>query len=118
MKRTRCLMALLALIAAGCWISRAPEEAFAQSAKAEAAKAADQQRAAGELERAAWPRWRGPHGDGISVETGLLAEWPDSGPPLAWRAKGLGAGYSSVVLSGGQILTLGNKGGKNNMVCL
>ena len=27
-----------------------------------------------------WPRWRGPHGDGVSREAGLLAEWPNNGP--------------------------------------
>jgi hypothetical protein len=29
-----------------------------------------------------WPRWRGFRGDGVSHETGLLAEWPENGPNL------------------------------------
>jgi len=37
---------------------------------------------------------------------------------LVWRVKGLGGGYSSVAIAGGKIYTLGNKRGKNNMVCL
>jgi outer membrane protein assembly factor BamB len=45
-------------------------------------------------------------------------EWPADGPPLAWRVTGLGGGYSSVAVVGGKIFTLGEKGGKNNMVCL
>jgi outer membrane protein assembly factor BamB len=39
-----------------------------------------------------WPRFRGPGGDGISTETGLLDHWPDGGPAVAWR-KPLGEGY-------------------------
>ena len=42
--------------------------------------------AAGVLSAADWPQWRGPQGDGISKETGLLKEWPGDGPPLAWTA--------------------------------
>ncbi|HND51491.1 MAG TPA: hypothetical protein PLV92_03810, partial [Pirellulaceae bacterium] len=26
--------------------------------------------------RGDWPQWRGPNRDGISLETGLLKEWP------------------------------------------
>ncbi len=37
-----------------------------------------------------WPQWRGPNRDGISMETGLLKEWPADGPPLLWKIKGLG----------------------------
>lgn len=42
-----------------------------------------------------WPQWRGPNRDGICAETGLLESWPEAGPPRAWKAKGLGGGYSS-----------------------
>ena len=71
-----------------------------------------------EAQRGEWSRWRGPNGDGISYETGLLTEWPAAGPPLVWRVKGLGGGYSSVAVAGRKIFTLGNKRGRNNMVCL
>lgn len=54
-----------------------------------------------------WPQWRGPNRDGISAETGLLKEWPEGGPKLLWRSKGLGGGYSSVVVAGGKIFTMG-----------
>ncbi len=55
-----------------------------------------------------WPQWRGPDRDGKSAETGLLQEWPEGGPPLAWKASGLGAGYSSVSIAGGKIFTMGD----------
>lgn len=54
-----------------------------------------------------WPQWRGPNRDGISRETGLLREWPAGGPPLVFRVASLGAGYSTVAVSEGRILTLG-----------
>jgi outer membrane protein assembly factor BamB len=55
-----------------------------------------------------WPQWRGPNRDGKSPETGLLQQWPESGPPLAWKAKDLGTGYSSVAVAGGRVYTLGD----------
>ncbi len=55
-----------------------------------------------------WPQWRGPNRDGISTETGLLKTWPAEGPPLAWKIKGLGAGYSGVSVSKGRIYTMGD----------
>jgi len=54
-----------------------------------------------------WPQWRGPNRDGLSRETGLLPSWPEGGPPLVWKATGLGAGYSTVTVDGGRIFTLG-----------
>ena len=56
---------------------------------------------------AEWPGWRGPNRDAISKETGLLKEWPEDGPPLAWTAKGLGAGYSAPSVAGGRIYLMG-----------
>tara|TARA_Y100000588_G_scaffold394670_1_gene516466 strand:+ start:22027 stop:23328 length:1302 start_codon:yes stop_codon:yes gene_type:complete len=55
-----------------------------------------------------WPQWRGPNRDGINTEKNLLDEWPEDGPKLLWRAKGVGAGFSSVVSSGGVLYTLGD----------
>ena len=45
--------------------------------------------AAGAVAAADWPQYRGPGQDGRSSETGLLREWPEGGPPLAWKAAGL-----------------------------
>ncbi|MGH9323438.1 MAG: PQQ-binding-like beta-propeller repeat protein [Vicinamibacteria bacterium] len=54
-----------------------------------------------------WPQWRGPNRDGVSSETGLVSSWPAGGPPLVWKAQGLGSGYSTVSVHSGRIFTLG-----------
>src|SRR6266404_3404121 len=55
-----------------------------------------------------WPGWRGPNRDAISRDTGLLQQWPASGPPQAWKATGLGAGFSSLAIVGDRIYTMGD----------
>ena len=50
-----------------------------------------------------WPQWQGPDRTAISKETGLLKEWPKGGPPLAWKIKGLGGGYSEPSIAAGRI---------------
>jgi outer membrane protein assembly factor BamB len=57
-----------------------------------------------------WPGWRGPNRDGISTETGLKKSWPAEGPALAWQTQGLGAGFSSLAISGDRIYTMGDRG--------
>ena len=52
-----------------------------------------------------WPQFRGPSLDGISNETGLLATWPESGPPELWRVP-LGEGYSGLSVVGDRAYTL------------
>lgn len=64
--------------------------------------------AAGTAHSDDWPQWRGKQRNGHSAETGLLAEWPEGGPPLVWRVEGLGAGYSSLSVVDGRIFTLGD----------
>jgi outer membrane protein assembly factor BamB len=54
-----------------------------------------------------WPQWRGPNRDATSEETGLLDEWPEDGPKLAWTAKGIGEGYAALSIVGGRIYTMG-----------
>jgi outer membrane protein assembly factor BamB len=78
-----------------------------------AAPPAGEKAAAQSVDRAGkfdWPQWRGPHRDGISAETGLLKEWPKDGPPLAWKAKGLGGGYSAPAIAGGRIFGMSYRG--------
>jgi outer membrane protein assembly factor BamB len=55
-----------------------------------------------------WPQFRGPNRDGHSPDTGLLREWPADGPPLAWKAEGVGIGYASVAVVGDKVLTAGD----------
>jgi len=57
-----------------------------------------------------WPQWRGPDRSGISRETGLLKQWPPSGPVALWSAAGLGNGYGSIAVKGTQLFVQGLKG--------
>jgi outer membrane protein assembly factor BamB len=65
-----------------------------------------------------WPQWRGPHRDGVSSESGLLQEWPEAGPPLAWKARGLGSGFSGVSVVDQQVFTLGDRADASQVVAL
>jgi len=58
-----------------------------------------------------WPQWRGPNRDGKSADTGLLKQWPTGGPKLAWKATGLGKGYSNMSVAAGRLFTMGDKDG-------
>ena len=57
-----------------------------------------------------WPQWQGPDRNAISKERGLLKEWPKDGPPLAWKIKGLGGGYSGPSIAAGRIFGMSNRG--------
>src|SRR5688572_760658 len=65
-----------------------------------------------------WFQWRGPNRDGISAETGLLQDWPKTGPPQVWRATGAGEGYSSFSSSGGRLYTLGARSGNEYVIAI
>jgi outer membrane protein assembly factor BamB len=64
----------------------------------------------GVLSAADWAQWRGPNHDNVSPETGLLKSWPAEGPKLAWKAEGLGLGYSTVCIANGRVYASGDKG--------
>ena len=72
---------------------------FAQAKKKEAASVPE------------WGQFRGPNRDGLSPDTGLLKQWPASGPALAWKSTGFGGGFSSVVVAGKVLYTLGDTNG-------
>jgi len=57
-----------------------------------------------------WPQWQGPDRNAVSKERGLLKEWPKDGPPLAWKIKGLGGGYSGPSIAAGRIFGMSNRG--------
>ena len=57
-----------------------------------------------------WPQWQGPDRNSISRETGLLKQWPQEGPPLAWKITGLGGGDSAPAIAAGQIYGMANRG--------
>ena len=59
-----------------------------------------------------WPQWRGPHRDDVAEDKGLLQRWESAGPPLAWKASGLGEGFASVAIADGKIFTMGKRQNK------
>ena len=63
-------------------------------------------------------QWRGPNRDGIFPATGLLKQWPQEGPQLAWKIAGLGRGFASVSVAGGKIFTMGGRKGGQFIVAL
>lgn len=65
-----------------------------------------------------WPQWRGPNRDGISLERGLIKEWPESGPPRVWQVETVGAGYSSIAVKGNRIYTQGDLNGVEHIIAL
>lgn len=57
-----------------------------------------------------WPQFRGPQRDNLSRKTGLIKQWPSSGPKLLWTAEDIGEGFSTVAVANGLIYTTGNIG--------
>lgn len=63
-----------------------------------------------------WYRWRGPEANGISMETGWSANWPDSGPKQLWKAE-VGTGFASFAVSQGRVFTMGNTNDTDTVFC-
>ena len=70
------------------------------------------------LQAADWPQWQGVDRTAVSNETGLLQEWPEAGPPLAWRIEGLGGGDSAPAVVDGRLYGLSNRDGQEMVWCL
>jgi outer membrane protein assembly factor BamB len=92
------LLTALALVGCSHYVRTPPDDSAVSRPPAAAAVTTD------------WPQWRGLERNGRSAETALLQEWPEGGPPLAWKASGLGGGYSSVAVAGERIFTMGDLG--------
>lgn len=65
-----------------------------------------------------WPQFNGSARDNRSSDQQLLPEWPETGPPLAWIAEGVGIGYATVAVVEGRVFTVGNKGDVEALICL
>lgn len=65
-----------------------------------------------------WPQWRGVNRNGVSPETGLAKSWPAGGPPLVWKAQGLGAGYAAFSIAGGRLFTQGQRGNQQFVLAI
>ena len=59
-----------------------------------------------------WPQWQGPDRNAISKEKGLLQQWPEKGPALAWKINGLGGGDSDPSIANGKLFGMSNRNGK------
>lgn len=63
-------------------------------------------------------QWRGPQRDGKFPDTGLLKEWPESGPQLLLKVEGIGKGYSSVIATDKYIFATGMKDTMDYLSCI
>ena len=64
-----------------------------------------------------WPKWRGPRGDGIVREEGLLDRWPEGGPRKVW-SRPVGIGFSSPIGYEGRVYLFSLEGDKETMTAL
>ncbi len=97
-----CLLALGTLCTTGCDQSWGPSETAAITLSVERGTSG------GPARMSDWPRWRGPHVDGISQETGWTADWRDGMPKMVW-SKNVGIGFSSMAVSNGLLYTMGHR---------
>ena len=65
-----------------------------------------------------WPTWRGQQRTGVSRELGLLRDWPQGEPQLAWKAAGMGIGFSTPAVAGGRVFLMGNRDGQEIVLAL
>ncbi|MEZ6068190.1 MAG: PQQ-binding-like beta-propeller repeat protein [Planctomycetaceae bacterium] len=70
-----------------------------------------------QLTAADWPRWRGPHADGVVHDQDApLTAAPNQWPEL-WRAD-VGTGFSSLAVADGRVYTLGHRDEQETIWCL
>ena len=63
-----------------------------------------------------WPSWRGPARDDISMEKGLLKNWPSGGPKKEWMSNDAGLGYAGFSVANGALYTMGAFGGTEKLI--
>jgi outer membrane protein assembly factor BamB len=64
-----------------------------------------------------WPRWRGPKGDGISLETDWNPAALTGGPRILWKSN-VGMGHSNIAIKDNRLYTMGVTRDGNTVVCL
>lgn len=52
-------------------------------------------------------KWRGPSGNGIYPESGLMKQWPADGPDIIWTYEQLGQGHSSAIVANEAVYATG-----------
>ena len=65
-----------------------------------------------------WPQLRGPERNGVSKDSGLIKQWPSSGPQRAWSISSLGEGFGSIAIKGDRIFVQGTKESASVIFCL
>jgi outer membrane protein assembly factor BamB len=65
-----------------------------------------------------WPHWRGPNRNDVSLETGLLKEWPADGPKQLWINRRSGLGYAGFSVVDGKLYTMGLEDDIEFALCL
>lgn len=63
-----------------------------------------------------WPGWRGADRTDLSTETGLLQQWPSSGPKQVWVNRQGGLGYAGFSVVNGTLFTLGARGSGEHLL--
>jgi outer membrane protein assembly factor BamB len=64
-----------------------------------------------------WPAFLGPTGDSKSPETGILASWPEEGPPVVWQRQ-IGESYGIGSVSKGRFLQFDRYEDKARLTCM
>ncbi len=64
-----------------------------------------------------WPCFLGPSHNVVSAETKLLADFPDSGPPLVWEVR-KGDGYAAPAVVAGRLVLFHRVGDEEVVECL
>ena len=65
-----------------------------------------------------WSQFRGPDRSDVSKETGLLKQWPASGPKKVWMSDKGGLGYSGFSIVGGTLFTMGARDSAEFVIAL
>jgi outer membrane protein assembly factor BamB len=64
-----------------------------------------------------WPRWRGPNGNGISMETDWNPKALAGGPNILWKIN-VGVGHSNFVIKDNHLYTMRKEGIESVLICL
>ena len=64
-----------------------------------------------------WPCWRGPNGDGISLDTDWDPEALSGSAKILWKTN-IGIGYSNVAIEDGLLYTMGSESRTTSVICL
>jgi outer membrane protein assembly factor BamB len=64
-----------------------------------------------------WPRWRGPNGDGISLETNWNPQALAGGPKILWKSN-IGVGNSNITVQDNRLYSMGVHRFTPIIVCL